>query len=580
MASMRLLLSSTLLFTGLVVLFSCKKEFCEACDKGNKAPVANAGMDQLVTLPFDSVLLDGSSSSDADGKISEWLWTKISGPASLAISNASTPKAVIRNLSGGIYLIELKIKDDKDIFAKDTVQIVVNDPASQNQAPIANAGSDQAIVLPTNTVILDGSGSTDPDNDITEYAWTKILGPETFTMSSKNSAQTQAGNLTEGIYHFELTVSDALGFFSKDTVRVSVNPASVVTACDGSIRPQINAQLNFLTHLSIAREGMAVAATGTKILFAGGFTGNYTSGWQYYSRVDILDVETNAWTTAELSEARSSMTTAVLGNKIFFAGGNQSSRVDIYDAATNTWSTAQLSSGGSEMTGAAVGNKVVFAGGIRGSFNYSDVVDIYDAVTNTWSTASLTDQAVGAVATVLGNKIYFSGNASDWWAWDFGTITSTISVYDVSVNSWSTSNLNIPRGYLAGIAVGNKNYWAGGLYRQPQNPFTDRVEIRDEITGLSTNSCLFQPNAFFSAVLKDSKIVFFTSGVNIPGYWTSAPPVMNKFDIYDITSNTWSIGVLPFNIYASSVISVNNTIYVAGGYIDDVLSGLVWKLEF
>jgi N-acetylneuraminic acid mutarotase len=55
---------------------------------------------------------------------------------------------------------------------------------------------------------------------------------------------------------------------------------------------------------------------------------------------------------------------------------------------------------------------------------------------------------------------------------------------------------------------------------------------------------------------------------------------MNKFDIYDITTNTWSIGVLPANIYGSSVISVNNTIYIAGGYVNDVLSNQVWKLEF
>jgi hypothetical protein len=52
----------------------------------NKPPIAVAGPDQVVTLPTDSVSLDGSSSSDPDGRISEWLWTKISGPASFDIS--------------------------------------------------------------------------------------------------------------------------------------------------------------------------------------------------------------------------------------------------------------------------------------------------------------------------------------------------------------------------------------------------------------------------------------------------------------------------------------------------------------
>ena len=77
-----------------------------------------------------------------------------------------------------------------------------------------------------------------------------------------------------------------------------------------------------------------------------------------------------------------------------------------------------------------------------------------------------------------------------------------------------------------------------------------------------------------------TRLFFFTSGKNVPFYWSSAPPVMNKFDIYDITTNQWSIGVLSVDIYASSIISVNNTIYVAGGNVNGSLSGQVWKLDF
>jgi hypothetical protein len=69
-----------------MVFFSCKKETsCEGCRDGNKPPIAVAGPDQVITLPTDSVLLDGSSSSDPDGIISRYLWTKISGPASFNI---------------------------------------------------------------------------------------------------------------------------------------------------------------------------------------------------------------------------------------------------------------------------------------------------------------------------------------------------------------------------------------------------------------------------------------------------------------------------------------------------------------
>jgi hypothetical protein len=76
--------------TATVVFFSCQKELsCEGCGNGNnsadKSPIAIAGPDQVITLPTDTISLDGSPSNDPDGTISEWLWTKISGPASFNI---------------------------------------------------------------------------------------------------------------------------------------------------------------------------------------------------------------------------------------------------------------------------------------------------------------------------------------------------------------------------------------------------------------------------------------------------------------------------------------------------------------
>ena len=94
-------------------------------------------------------------------------------------------------------------------------------------------------------------------------------------------------------------------------------------------------------------------------------------------------------------------------------------------------------------------------------------------------------------------------------------------------------------------------------------------------TGVSSFACLLQPNAYFSAIQKDNKIAFFT------GAWGGL--ITNKFDIYDLTTDSWSIGVLPQDIEAAAIISVNNSIYVAGGIINGDyrnLSNEVWKLEF
>ena len=206
------------------IFFSCKKEYsCEGCN-GNKPPIAIAGPNQLIPLPTDSISLDGSASNDPDGTISEWLWKKISGPASSDIRNSAIAKTVVKNLVKGVYQFELIVTDDKGASTNDTMMVTVDVAAPTNHAPVANAGNDTTITSPANTANLDGSKSTDPDNNITIYQWTKINGPSSFNIGNANEVTTQVSNLLEGVYQFELTVTDAGGLFDKDTVQVTVNP--------------------------------------------------------------------------------------------------------------------------------------------------------------------------------------------------------------------------------------------------------------------------------------------------------------------------------------------------------------------
>ena len=208
---------------GIILIVSCKKEYsCEGCREGNKPPIANAGSDQVITLPTDSISLDGSASNDPDGTISGWLWKNISGPASFSFISSSSVKTIVRNLVAGIYQFELNITDNKGLSAKDTLQVIVNDPTQPNRPPVANAGPDQIITLPTNTVTVNGTASTDPDNNIINYLWTKISGPSFFTINNASGVQTQVTNLILGTYQFELIVTDATGLFDKDTAQVTV----------------------------------------------------------------------------------------------------------------------------------------------------------------------------------------------------------------------------------------------------------------------------------------------------------------------------------------------------------------------
>jgi hypothetical protein len=85
--------------------------------------------------------------------------------------------------------------------------------------PTANAGSDQVLNLPENKTILAGTGS-DVDGTIS-YQWSKISG-DSSTIVSNYSPQTEILSLKEGIYFFELKVTDNDGKLAKDTVKVTV----------------------------------------------------------------------------------------------------------------------------------------------------------------------------------------------------------------------------------------------------------------------------------------------------------------------------------------------------------------------
>jgi uncharacterized protein YihD (DUF1040 family) len=187
----------------------------------NVAPIAKAGTDITITLPTNTVTLNGSGSTDNDGTIASYLWTKVSGPAA-TIANASGSSTAINNLTAGTYVFKLKVTDNDGASSEDQLTVIVN-PAP-NVAPVAKAGTDITITLPTNTVTLNGSGSTDNDGTIASYLWTKVSGPAA-TIANASGSSTAINNLVEGTYIFKLKVTDNDGASSEDQVTVKVNPA-------------------------------------------------------------------------------------------------------------------------------------------------------------------------------------------------------------------------------------------------------------------------------------------------------------------------------------------------------------------
>ncbi len=192
----------------------------------NIAPTANAGPDQTITLPTNSVTLNGSG-NDPDGSIVAYQWTKIAGPAAGTITTPAAATTTVTGLAVGVYKFQLRVTDNSGAFGRDTVQITVN-PAP-NVPPTANAGADQLINLPVSSTSLNGSGN-DPDGSIVAYQWTKIAGPAAGVITTPSSAATTLTGLVQGIYKFELRVTDNSGAFARDTVTVTVNIPPIANA--------------------------------------------------------------------------------------------------------------------------------------------------------------------------------------------------------------------------------------------------------------------------------------------------------------------------------------------------------------
>lgn len=95
----------------------------------NPAPIVDAGDDATITLPVNSIQLNGSA-TDANGSIASCNWTKISGPSQYSISNANDAVATVSNLAPGTYVFRLTAYDNQGASSFDDVTIAVNPSAA------------------------------------------------------------------------------------------------------------------------------------------------------------------------------------------------------------------------------------------------------------------------------------------------------------------------------------------------------------------------------------------------------------------------------------------------------------------
>ncbi|MEE2003417.1 PKD domain-containing protein [Alkalimonas sp. MEB108] len=175
----------------------------------NLPPVANAGPNQSVATGAQ-VELDGRQSSDPEGQPLSYSWIMVSRPNGSMAELSATDTATTQFTAdvAGEFVIELTVNDGE--LDSEPVQVLV-EATTANVPPVANAGSDQTVIV-NSVVQLSGAASSDADGDQLSYHWQFVSIPDNSEAELINARDVEAEFTPDqvGNYVIRLTVDDGV----------------------------------------------------------------------------------------------------------------------------------------------------------------------------------------------------------------------------------------------------------------------------------------------------------------------------------------------------------------------------------
>ncbi|MBK9287945.1 MAG: gliding motility-associated C-terminal domain-containing protein [Flavobacteriales bacterium] len=417
---------------------------------------ADAGTDQELCTPNTSTTLSGSALTfPATGT-----WTLVQGAGT--ITDANDPTSTVTDLAIGVNVFAWTVSNGPcaNGITNDQVSIVVFDENTVG----ANAGPDQELCTPANTVNLQGSGVSAPSTG----TWTLISG--TGTIVDPNDPNTLVSGLSVGENIFEWAVDNGpcANGNTTDQVSIFVFDANNLTADAGTDQELCTPADN----TTLAGSALIFPAVGTWTLVSG--TGTITDPNDPNSAVTGLAVGTNVFQwSVDNGPCVNGLTTDQVSILVFDENNPVSAAGPDQDLCTPTTSATLT---GSAITSPAVGTWTVISG--SGTF-----ADANDPAT----TVSALGIGANTFVWTVSNGPCASAITSD---------TLTITLYDDNTPAADagadqelctpTTNTTLTGSAVSTPAVGTWTVVTGtGIFADPNDPNTD-------VSGLSVGLNVFQ----------------------------------------------------------------------------------------
>lgn len=203
----------------------------------NTLPVASIAAFPSTATAGDTIQLDATPSTDADGDIISWAWDFDGDQIFDEISYTSSLTTHLY-AEAGSFDATVKVTDNLGGTSKASTTLTING-VNGNNPPLAALLVTPNGGAPPIAVQFDASGSSDSDGNIVSYEW-DLDGDGSYEENSGTTPTNSKIFTTKGVYNVMLRITDDEGATAKKIVPVTVGtpPTAVLTtSIDSSSNP-------------------------------------------------------------------------------------------------------------------------------------------------------------------------------------------------------------------------------------------------------------------------------------------------------------------------------------------------------